>query len=543
MSRPPAQTRTRPITSFSFASLDPPSNSPNSSPPDPATTACPTSSTSSGNRPATDAEQEAWGHVQDDQQHQWETPVARQSAARAYKPLTSFAPASFLSKPRPVDPSAPARQKPPLKPLPPPPRPGAVNTPPPKRLKRTLATEEEQLEWKREEERVKRCEERSGAEGGGLDESAKVKRKETTASRPLTSFGPPSRSAAPPAPPAKNPPPLPPAPKRLQAVSAFSPSHCVPSPAKPTVGTPVSQRVIQLFGSVADRKPDAKLLGAKKLLATVPPPQAVQYEHVEEAEEDVEEWSPRKKKGGYLLSGIASRASSVLASARTEQALWLHDLSRHLSTLTASGPLSHTQLANALQPAVRLFILELPSSDAQEDDSTASRTDRTRDRRTVLAFCKLDVSDLADARDETPSTPERDLQGLVLFSLHERPSAPSSSVVVPPPHHDRSRTTSRSVFVPANPHDLGLLRPGSEVWVWEPFHEVTLVGSDSGAWAIRPSGALDEGKGEEEGEGGVFWDSKPLEARDRERGARVRKAREDDRSRKGIVCGRFGIIV
>ncbi|GAA5966571.1 hypothetical protein JCM21900_005508 [Sporobolomyces salmonicolor] len=545
MSRPPAQATTRPITSFDLGSPTPP-------PGDPAPTACTTSSSSNGKRRATEAEQAAWARAQAEPQRQCELRVAKQSSARVYKPLNSFAPAGFLSNPMPAEPSAPSRRKLPPKPPPPPPRPVAANAPPPKRQKRTLATQEEQHERRKEEERVKRWKERSGAEGRGLEEPAKVRRKEIAASRPLTSFGPRPPSAAPPAPPIKNPPPLPPAPKRLQAVSAFSPIPRVPSPAKPTVGTPVSQRVMQLFGSVGDHKPDAKLRGAKKLLATVPPPQTVQYEHVEEEEEDVQMWSPRKKKGGYLLSGIALRASSVLSAARTEQALWLHDLSRQLATLVSSGPLSRSQLANILQPAVRLFILELPSLSAQEDDPAASSINRRRDRRTALALCRLDVSDLADPPptdlDETLPTsaaPQRDLEGLVLFSLHSSPSAPSSSRPLPAAPGNPSRTTSRSLFVPSNPHDFRLLRPGSEIWVWEPFHEVTLAASASADWAIRSRGAEDKRQGEEEGDGqgDVFWDSKPLEERERERVERVRKAREGDRSRKGIVCGRFGIVV
>ncbi|GAA5933491.1 hypothetical protein JCM1841_001330 [Sporobolomyces salmonicolor] len=521
---------------------------------DPAPTACATSSSSKGKRRATEAEQAAWARAPAEPQRQCEARVAKQSSARVYKPLNSLAPDSFLSNPMPAEPSAPSRRKLPLKPLPPPPplpRPVAANAPPPKRQKRTLATQEEQHEWRKEEERVKRWKERPGAEGRGLEEPAKVKRKEIAASRPLTSFGPRPPSAAPPAPPIKNPPPLPSAPKRLQAVSAFSPIPRVPSPAKPTVGTPVSQRVMQLFGSVGDHKPDAKLLGAKKLLATVPPPQTVQYGHVEEEEEDVEMWSPRKKKGGYLLSGIALRASSVLSAARTEQALWLHDLSRQLATLVSSGPLSRSQLANILQPAVRLFILELPSLRAQEDDRATSSINRPRDRRTALALCRLDVSDLTDPPltdlDETlpmSAVPQRDLEGLVLFSLHSSPSALSSSRPIPAPRNP-SRTTSRSLFVPSNPHDFRLLRPGSEIWVWEPFHEVTLAASASADWAIRSRGAEDKREGEEagDGQGNVFWDSKPLEERERERVERVRKAREGDRSRKGIVCGRFGIVV
>lgn len=351
----------------------------------------------------------------------------------------------------------------------------------------------------------------------------------------------------------------------------------------------------------------------RSILERAPPPQVVAVGAAaglgEEGGDDegADLWSPRKKKGGYLVcvlsrslflsvvffilhrstlqpltsfaartrarsSGLAARASAVLAAARTEQTLWLHDMSRVLASSPAHpGPRDREALARALRPAIRLVVVEVPALAAGAGDAGQAQVglgvtgDRRRDRRTLLARCRIVLprQDAASSSSSSPPPgldadspdPDPDLLGLVLFSLHERASS-SSSYAGPAPApapapsptkpHPGTDASSASLLIPTVPPDLRRLRPGAEAWVWDPFREVVIDETGEG-WRVRERGrgrgrGVEGGGGararEEEVDGeeeGVEW---AAEGGERPRG----EVGDEGRTTKALVCGRFGIV-
>ncbi|GAA5979265.1 hypothetical protein JCM11641_001976 [Rhodosporidiobolus odoratus] len=317
--------------------------------------------------------------------------------------------------------------------------------------------------------------------------------------------------------------------------------------------TPVTKLFGQLPTPVKKEVEDKKPFEAKSILALQPllPPAVPPSE--DEALGGAENWSPGKKgkRGGYLLSGIASRAAHLLNSAKTDQTLWLHDLSRSLSSLDLPAPVS--LLAEVAPPAVRLTILSIPtsSSSTSSDPYVGSRGGQ----RTLLAHCKLELDDLPSSAEATSTNlpePRRDLVGPVLFSLH---SYPTSSSTLPPPSRIRkgAGTTQqkkdearRHLYVPTNPHDLErfLARDGGkgvEVWVYEPFFPVDLlpepVIGEVGS-SISIPGVTAERRDEPDGDG-VEWDEDLQQKKEEER----KRAKEAERRRKALVVGRLAVLV
>lgn len=254
--------------------------------------------------------------------------------------------------------------------------------------------------------------------------------------------------------------------------------------------------------------------------------------------------------------GLASRTSSLIASARTDQTLWLHNLSRLLAThqQSSSPPLSKALLAKVAQPAVRFLVLEtLPLR------TTPPGTVRYRDAsKTVLTRCRLlldPTEKAADAPSSSPSQPssaeselppdEEYLTGLVLFSLHLHPPSaslhPSAALPRKKPVADGG---AASLFLPTNPHDLRFIAAGAEVWVWEEgMEEVSLP--FQGPRRLLPPMREERASrvhAEEGEEGEVYWDSRPVEELERERAEKRRKEEEEDGRKKALVCERFGVV-
>jgi hypothetical protein len=248
---------------------------------------------------------------------------------------------------------------------------------------------------------------------------------------------------------------------------------------------------------------------------------------------------------------MASRASGLLSSARTSQTLWLHSISRQLSTQTHSHALARPLLAKLLQPSLRLTVLEvLPFGSTRScPPTTTTPTHRhSGESKIVLTNCRLLLSSSASEDDgNEEELPETDLQGLVLFSLHEHPPASSQPIFLPPrkrhskDHNDDDDT--RNVFLPSNPHDLRFVQVGAEVWVWDPCYEVVLRDEESEETLGLKVGG-DEMWVEGEGEAGeVYWDSRSKEEREKEREERERREREGEAVRRGLVSGRFAVLV
>ncbi|GAA5933939.1 hypothetical protein JCM3775_000328 [Rhodotorula graminis] len=318
------------------------------------------------------------------------------------------------------------------------------------------------------------------------------------------------------------------------------------------------------------------------------PPLAGEDGGVDEGGES-ELWSPRKKKGGYIVSGMAARASAILAATRTDYTLWLHDLSRRLasasssSATSAGGGLALDELAQALKPAIRLVVVDVPSSSPGDElgagaGSGSTTPDRRRGagQKSVLARCRIVLPPSATSSSSSGSD---DLVGLVLFSLHERSGSSSSSAAAssvpppppapPPPSSPTKRTTTsstrpRSLVIPTVPPDLRWVRPGAQAWVWDPFREVVLPpreGADD--WRARASERERRSVGEREGQGErerrdvkrdeegdeqepedgprVEWDEAGLSGRAQRAGATA--THEQEGTTRALVCGRFGIVV
>lgn len=283
---------------------------------------------------------------------------------------------------------------------------------------------------------------------------------------------------------------------------------------------------------------------------------------------------------------MAARASAVLAAVRTDHTLWLHDMSRRIASASSTtstsasvgGGLALDELAQALKPAIRLVVVDIPSSSSGDELGTGARA-TTPDRRrgvgqkSVLARCRIVLPpSITRPPTSSPPTESDDLVGLVLFSLHERSSSAASAIPPPPPPAPppppssptkrgttTSRTRPRSLIIPTVPPDLRWIRPGAEVWVWDPFREVVLPrprddeGDDD--WRLRGrererrsvrEGARgygrevkrDEDEGEQDEGPRVEWDGAAQRAP-----ADAAALEQQEGTTRALVCGRFGVVV
>ncbi|BGP51446.1 hypothetical protein JCM10450v2_007388 [Rhodotorula kratochvilovae] len=416
-----------------------------------------------------------------------------------------------------------------------------------KRPKRVLATEEEVQQWAKESRTAEKGKGREGDEGarpaGGAEAARADHPKDgsrPSASVPAFAAHVASRPRVPD--PAKLPRPPPPA-HRLSSLLA-SPAAAAARPASPASAASPAARFTQLLVPARPSTPITPVRETKGILARAPPAQAVPAAESDGEEEGRDEWSPRKKKGGFLLAGLAARASAALAAARTAQTLWLHDMCRALSA--AEGARTREELAAELGPAVRVLVLEVLAWERAAGEPAAGGRDRRRERRTVLARCRLLLPPSAgpptDAEDDPPAA-ERDTTGLVLFSLHERPSSSSSSSAVPAPSPTKRTgpaTSPAGLFVPTTAHDLRFVRPGAELWAWEPVREVVLS-ARAEDWRVAPPAARTHEVEEENEEVRVGWMLGAEE--ERERRERAQRERDGDRVTRALVCGRFAVVI
>ncbi|GAA5824187.1 hypothetical protein JCM5353_000343 [Sporobolomyces roseus] len=527
---------------------------------------------------------------------------------KGFKPINAFAP------PAPTAPQSTTTRNTPI-----PPkrtsRPTTTNSANPLPLPRTgigngkriLATQQEQDEWSHDLEQE---------EGQG---SKQKKRKTSSSSsssqfKPITSF---KRSALPLATTSAsislNPTPLPPPPRSNTPQQFLRPPRppLLPSKlstpklpsvpptnnnSKPFTSVSLLSQSSALYSALknpqnqlikSESKPVVNLDNSKKLSNTVPTLQGVNDDKKgvldgDTAMEDGEfEWESPKKKGkngGYLPSGMASRASSILSATKTDHTLWLHDLSRKLLNLPSQsqptsssnsksitkGGWSRRLLGEALQPELRLIVLSIlsPSSSYHNDGEDPGRKGGGGGSKTILARCRLDLSPI-DSPPFDDGESELDLSGLVLFSLHHRNTSTStnnSSFIHPQavpskPSCDlenRAKRDQWNFYVPLGPSDLRMaLKEGSEVWVLGQgggYGEVELneeretwkIGSKNEEESVKEEEEnRKEQEGERDSEMEVRWEAAGREERELEE--KRRKKRE--RVKKGLVVTKFGILV
>lgn len=214
-------------------------------------------------------------------------------------------------------------------------------------------------------------------------------------------------------------------------------------------------------------------------------------------------------------NGLARAATEALQRARTDHTLWQHALARRLtSTLEAIKKEEvdgdHAAwLRRVIEPDIRLRILSvLPGL--------------TSNGPRLLARCAI-LSD--EEEDETKLD-----EGTVVFSLATLQASSASSNAAPPPppallpSRRRSKKEARGDSVKptltgvSSPADLlGLLRPGVEVWVFEP-------------WTGVAHGSEPAHKEESQGES-IAW---------AEGEAKVEEVGEPRRS---LVCTRFAVLI
>ncbi|GAA6053571.1 hypothetical protein NBRC10513_000263 [Rhodotorula toruloides] len=520
-------------------------------------------------------------------------------AATAFMPLANF-------RTEPAKPSP--RSNTPMRHLQPPPMPlassssgSASRQPPSKRARRVLATEEEMEEWEREKngrknEGAAEDEKEDGAEGLANGRRQIPRLSDTTAPPLNPQPPPPPRPAAAPLKPFHPltafglSPSLTPTSPRLTTSSSSSTKRParpapvsalgrlplpLPAPGRPK--TPTTPReaeskptrplanlssLLPVPSPATPKEKDGyKEKEKKPILALAPSPSLIPSgAGVEdgETEEGEDEWSPRKKgRGkGYLHSGIAARTSSLLSTSRTTHTLWLHSLSRLLSThpSTDSSGGTKEKLLERMRPDVRLRVGEVldPYSSAA---GGAGGAGGGGGRKTLLTRCRLILpsnstsapGEAEEGEGEGQGPRRRDLEGLVFFSLHFSTSSASST-------SSSSSTTSSStsaaakpepgqkttLLVPQNPYDLArFVCAGKEVWVWEPWGEVG-VAEDPDEFRIGSTRAGREWEErEEEGEGGVRveWDAMS----GRRRAGEGKEGRQGER--KGLVCSRFAVVV
>ncbi|GAA5931508.1 hypothetical protein JCM10213_003128 [Rhodosporidiobolus nylandii] len=570
MPRQPAQGSLKPLTSFSFA---PPSFSTNDRAAQGGTAAGGASLSGAKGKGKERAREDGEGVEQAESRVGRLGEPGEKRQEKVFKPLTSFArpppaPPALAQSAVPKPKAAPKQ----LNPLaPPPPRPSsasnsAAKAPPQKRQKRVLATQDELEAWGTQAEKEKRKADKGKGraapeleeEGEGVMGDGTGGKKPKAAFRPLASnlgvFSPAPKSTASrakagtPSRPAHLPQPL----HSLSAMSPFSTFSATPlKPAMPSPAMPVTKLFGQLPTPVKRDEDDKKpVVPAKSILAMQPPaPSPAMAGEEVEMGDGSQGLSPGKKgkKGGFLLSGIASRASNLLNVVKTEQGFWLHDLSRSIASLDLPAPIP--SLLEVAPPALRLTVLSVL------DSSTIHGEFSIRDgKRTLLAQCRLELDEPspfpASSPFDQPSSPHRDLVGLVLFSLHSYSStnaAPPVSPVKPRTAKEKAKDDGRrSLYIPTNPHDLErfISRGGGEgvqVWVYEPFYPVDLLSEQVIGETPRPLaevGGLKEADEELVGEG-VEWDEELERKREEER----RRAKDAERRKKALVVGRFAVLV
>ncbi|KAM0755866.1 hypothetical protein T439DRAFT_376152 [Meredithblackwellia eburnea MCA 4105] len=443
----------------------------------------------------------------------------------------------------------------------------------------------------------------------------------SSALRPLGSLLPPvsaskksgtSSSLASPAPPPHHSPPAKKKPK-LQPLATPPKPPSKPkassSPAKPLLDSPPSARAAALFNGLPpgvfsnvsskniQNTGEETIVSGRRLLDSVPKPPNLPVWFSGEGEDGGDDgsgayvdWSPKKKSSKYLTGGLASLAINVLSSQRTQQTIWRSSLCRkvepHQGRHATSSPLSYSQLFKLTVPEVRLVVLEtlpLPFTLRAKEKGEVRHWEESR---TLLARCRLVLDeDEPGFKEEEEDTKEEDLEGLVLFSLQHNdtsraasmsrtsvPSAPPAFIKSPPAKSRRSSTSpeneeddqegrSFALFLPEHGHDLSYICAGREVWVWDPFTEISLLAPDQRAfWSKRVEQPVlrvqdnslqgesrviagEETESQVKGEDGdVFWDPRPVEEIERERLEEERLERAKAEERKALVCGRFGLV-
>ncbi|BGP19819.1 hypothetical protein JCM10213v2_007950 [Rhodosporidiobolus nylandii] len=505
MPRQPAQGSLKPLTSFSFA---PPSFSTNDRAAQGGTAAGGASLSGAKGKGKERAREDGEGVEQAESRVGRLGEPGEKRQEKVFKPLTSFArpppaPPALAQSAVPKPKAAPKQ----LNPLaPPPPRPSsasnsAAKAPPQKRQKRVLATQDELEAWGTQAEKEKRkADKGKGRAAPELEEEGEGVMGDGTGGK-----------------------------KPMPVTKLFG-----------QLPTPVKR-------DEDDKKP---VVPAKSILAMQPPaPSPAMAGEEVEMGDGSQGLSPGKKgkKGGFLLSGIASRASNLLNVVKTEQGFWLHDLSRSIASLDLPAPIP--SLLEVAPPALRLTVLSVL------DSSTIHGEFSIRDgKRTLLAQCRLELDEPspfpASSPFDQPSSPHRDLVGLVLFSLHSYSStnaAPPVSPVKPRTAKEKAKDDGRrSLYIPTNPHDLErfISRGGGEgvqVWVYEPFYPVDLLSEQVIGETPRPLaevGGLKEADEELVGEG-VEWDEELERKREEER----RRAKDAERRKKALVVGRFAVLV
>lgn len=258
------------------------------------------------------------------------------------------------------------------------------------------------------------------------------------------------------------------------------------------------------------------------------------------------QWSPPKRKKNFRMSfvrsysslhvltasrsgGLASRATTIINSLKTDHTLWIHNISRTLTAHSAT-PLTPLLLSKLLTPSVRLRVIEILNYGVTGVAEVPSTPELWQEARTVTAMCSV-VDDDDQVEPET---------GLVVFSLHNRSRNSGGPMAVSVPRRrgkqkDGSvKMDSVSLFVPGNPFDLRYIEVGSECWVWEKAYELVLnaevVKPEAGAGTVARSERIEED---------VFWDSRAEVARLQEVAERLSGVQES----KALVCSKFGLLV
>ncbi|KAI5480039.1 hypothetical protein MNV49_002004 [Pseudohyphozyma bogoriensis] len=260
--------------------------------------------------------------------------------------------------------------------------------------------------------------------------------------------------------------------KRVPKKPLMTPPKPIPldrasSPQKPLLDTPVSARASFLFNALPP--PKGQVESGTRLLESVPPAPPPDWD-AGETEDGAEAWSPTKKKAGYTITGLASRASAALSSARTDHTLWLHTLSRTLTDQFSH--LTRPLLDKLLQPAIRLLVLETLPLGA----GAGSAAKPWEESRTILTRCRLILTHSSSDTTSDSHVLEADMEGLVLFSLNANPPPTGISFgAAQPPRRKRPKSTeSVTIYVPTGPHDLRLVEENAEIWCWDPCYETPL---------------------------------------------------------------------
>lgn len=238
--------------------------------------------------------------------------------------------------------------------------------------------------------------------------------------------------------------------------------------------------------------------------------------------------------------GLASRAAGYLSSAQTSHTLWLHSISRKLKQ---QEPLKLELLYKILQPSMRLLVLECYPfrHSASANNSFGGYHSHRDDRRLALARCQLLLEFKETTVQEGLSAGDSSLDGLVVFSLHDNAPASTLTALNLPrrTRHKAQDDGRRHVSVPTTPHDLRFIEAQAEVWVFEPFREVSLrvedVISNTVLERTKQPGVTSSGKESASsrfGKTGVLRNPERLGKHDR-----------DGVEESALICCRFGVVV